>query len=295
MIAPVGGAAQASSRFCARRSRPWFRRSAGLRGRCFSDEALAWIRPAAAQADDRLRPGWRCPRGSAIPARHLRRVNLIERQRDHSESDAVSSARKGRRQVQARRSRVRRKTLRCCKKSQMRRPGLWHLSQSGGCCWQDRRDSPCGRGRHLQQVRVVGDGARRQRARWHQCGRLYPGWRNGLQRPPRLNACRRSKNHLHDPECDLSRRSVHQLGRQLRRFRQQRCNRQRVSLESHCWASRDQPDAGSGGYRVWARDSCIAGQLAGNVASWHVLDRGERVLRRRRLPFQRLGNPGSVT
>jgi hypothetical protein len=32
-------------------------------------------------------------RRAATPARHLRRVNLIERQRDHSESEAVSSAR----------------------------------------------------------------------------------------------------------------------------------------------------------------------------------------------------------
>ena len=69
--------------------------------------------------DDRLRHGWRGRfrgnadthnrgrathrrddgPGSAMPAQQLRRVNLIERQRDHSESEAVSCARAPQRPV----------------------------------------------------------------------------------------------------------------------------------------------------------------------------------------------------
>jgi hypothetical protein len=71
-------------------ARPAFGELRGYAGACFGDEARP-RRPAAARA---------CTRARADGAgRHVRRVNLIERQRDHRESEAVSLARARQRPV----------------------------------------------------------------------------------------------------------------------------------------------------------------------------------------------------
>ena len=102
--------AYASARLCTPSCPPCSRRFAQLRGRVRRRRSDRPPRPSRRRAaDDRLRGAFPRRRRRAIvaeqhtdtpklptrpmPAQHLRRVNLIERQRDQSESAAVSSAR----------------------------------------------------------------------------------------------------------------------------------------------------------------------------------------------------------